>query len=79
MMHLEGVWLYQAAQAKLDGDTKEYLKSHLFLAYATDTYKSAGMLISSLYLRARLKEQLHGNPDNQLLIHETNKTDFCLS
>ena len=37
MMHLEGVWLYQAAQAKLDGDTKEYLKSHLFLAYATGT------------------------------------------
>ena len=72
MMHLEGVWLYQAAQAKLDGDTKEYLKSHLFLAYATDTYKSAGMLISSLYLRARLKEQ---TPQRYSQYHDRTKED----
>lgn len=36
-MPLEGVWLYQAAQAKLYGDNKQSLKSHVFLTHAKGT------------------------------------------
>ena len=40
MIHLGG-WVYQAAQATLDGDTKEYLKSHLFLTYTAGTSQTS--------------------------------------